>query len=301
MSAPRPIVCGATYLITRRVTERRFLLRPSKLVNGIFLYCLAFAARQTGVEVHGFVQMSNHWHGVVTDPLGRLPDFCQILHRLVACAMNAALGRAENFWSTDAPSYVRLHEPEKVLDELAYMMSNPVAAGLVADPQEWPGAITLGLGQAFTVRRPDGYFREGGAMPTEIMLRCTLPPSLSAMGITEAGRQLRRLVRERVQRATSGIRDQHRAFRGAARVVATPMDHVATTRETVRKRRPSFAAIDRAVREAAQAALRAFRLAYRAALDKWRAGDRAVRFPEGTFMMRLRFGVLCGPPQPAAA
>ena len=68
MSAPRLLMKGATYLITRRCTQRQFLLRPSPETNRTFLYCLVYAAQQTGVEVHGLVAISNHWRGVVTDP-----------------------------------------------------------------------------------------------------------------------------------------------------------------------------------------------------------------------------------------
>jgi REP element-mobilizing transposase RayT len=92
VSLPRMITKGASYLVTRRCTQRQFLLRPSAETNRIFVYCLAYAAKQTGVEIHGLVVMSNHWHGVVTDPEARLPEFLQILHRLIAAATNALLG-----------------------------------------------------------------------------------------------------------------------------------------------------------------------------------------------------------------
>jgi hypothetical protein len=35
MSLPRPVIAGETILITRRCTQRQFLLRPSSAVNGI--------------------------------------------------------------------------------------------------------------------------------------------------------------------------------------------------------------------------------------------------------------------------
>ena len=38
---------GVTYLITRTVIHRMFLLKPSSTVNDIFLYCLARAATTT--------------------------------------------------------------------------------------------------------------------------------------------------------------------------------------------------------------------------------------------------------------
>ena len=38
MTAPRQVLPGTTYLVTRRCAQRQFLLRPSKLVNEIFSY-----------------------------------------------------------------------------------------------------------------------------------------------------------------------------------------------------------------------------------------------------------------------
>jgi len=35
--APRQIVPGSTYLVTRRCSQRQFLLLPSKTVNRVFL------------------------------------------------------------------------------------------------------------------------------------------------------------------------------------------------------------------------------------------------------------------------
>jgi putative transposase len=297
MSAPRSIVPGATYLVTRRTTQRMLMLRPGAEANEIFLYCLAYAAQRTGVEIHGFVQMSNHWHGVVTDPLGRLPEFLQQLHRLVACAMNALLGRVENFWSCEAPSYVRLDDPDDVLDKLAYMAANPVAAGLVEDPREWPGMITTRLGEAHVARRPETYFAKRG-MPERVELACTVPPVLRCVGRDEADDQLRRLVRGKVQRAGNNLRAQGRSFLGARGVVEAPLFKAATTRETLRRRRPTFASADPVRRAAARERLRAFRVAYRAAFALWRSGDRSVRFPEGTYVMRVRHGACCGPPSP---
>jgi hypothetical protein len=41
---PGQLLPGISYLITRRCTQRNFLLRPSEHTNKIFEYCLAFGA-----------------------------------------------------------------------------------------------------------------------------------------------------------------------------------------------------------------------------------------------------------------
>src|SRR6266545_4007950 len=104
MTAPRQIIPGTTYLITRRCAHRQFLLKPSPVTTGIFLYVLAVAARRYGIQVHAFSVLSNHFHLVITDPDARLPAFEQYLDSLVARAVNASLGRFESFWAPPASS-----------------------------------------------------------------------------------------------------------------------------------------------------------------------------------------------------
>ena len=66
MSSPRPIIPGATYMVTRRTTQRLFLLAPSPWLEQLFLYCLAVATEHTGVVVHALTVMSNHYHLIAT-------------------------------------------------------------------------------------------------------------------------------------------------------------------------------------------------------------------------------------------
>ena len=137
---------GRIYLITRRCTQRQFLLRPSRTTNQNAEYCLALAAERTGVLLHAVCVMSNHWHGVMTDPEGRLPEFLETFHKLLAKAQNASLGRWENLWSSDKTSVVLLASESDVLDKMAYTLANPTVAGLVKSPDEWPGVISHRFG-----------------------------------------------------------------------------------------------------------------------------------------------------------
>jgi hypothetical protein len=45
MSLPRQVLPGSTYLVTRRCTQRQFLLKPTRLTCQIFAYCLAADGR----------------------------------------------------------------------------------------------------------------------------------------------------------------------------------------------------------------------------------------------------------------
>ena len=111
-------------MVTRRCTQRTFLLRPDAVANQVFLYCLAYAAQKTGVRVLYAMVMSNHHHAIVHDPDGVLPAFTQELHSLTARALNALRGRWENFWADEQPGQVELVEERDVLDKIAYAAAN---------------------------------------------------------------------------------------------------------------------------------------------------------------------------------
>ena len=51
MSMPRPVYPGATYLITRRVSQRMYLLRPSRTVDNIVHYKLPDGRTRTAFTV----------------------------------------------------------------------------------------------------------------------------------------------------------------------------------------------------------------------------------------------------------
>lgn len=165
MTMPREVKEDSTYLITRRCLERRFFLRPKRdgEARDTYLYCLALAAEEHGLEIHAFVALSNHHHAVVTDFLAEVPDFAKQLHTNVARAMNKVNGRGGTFWdSTVSYSAVLLVDDEAVLDKIVYTILNPVAARLVERPEEWPGAISLleqiASGEEIVVQRP-AFFR----------------------------------------------------------------------------------------------------------------------------------------------
>jgi putative transposase len=46
MPLPREVLPGRTYMITRRCTQRQFLLRPDSATNNAFMYCLAVATQR---------------------------------------------------------------------------------------------------------------------------------------------------------------------------------------------------------------------------------------------------------------
>jgi putative transposase len=281
--------------VTRRCSERRFFLRPSRIVNEIFLYVLAVAARRYGVDVHAFCVLSNHCHLILTDPDGRLPAFMQYLDSLVARAVNAALGRFEGFWASDGSySAVEPIEPADVVAKTAYVLANPVAAGLVRFGSEWPGLRTAPAqigGTRLAAKRPDIFFDPNGYMPATAEVELSVPPGFESAAEFRA--LLSSALRELEEHHQRAVAAQGRRFLGAPRVVAQNPFSRPPPGEPRFGLRPRIAARDKWRRIEALSQVKSFLRAYRQAWLDRRAGISDVRFPAGTYLLRVLHGVQC--------
>lgn len=288
MSVPRPIYKGATYLISRRCTQRQFLLRPSRVVDEVMKYSVALAAKRYRMRIHAIVAMSNHYHMVVTDPFGCLPDFERWLNSIVARALNASYGRWENFWATEQPSNVRLVTTEDVLAKMIYVATNPVAAGLVSHGEKWPGVRIFTPGTR-KVARPRIFFDKEGALPDFVELVISAPP------LQVSDHLACRAVLDGVAAKEAEIRG---AFRATKRLFGSPQQVVSQTitdspnsREPRRALSPRIACRNQWQRIEALQRCKQFIADYRDALVAWTNKVKDVVFPEGTFLMARRFAV----------
>jgi REP element-mobilizing transposase RayT len=119
-----------------------FLLDPDPVVVAAFMAALRLAAWRCGVELLGVCQMSNHYHLVVHDPEGRYPEFVAWLNARMTRRINAHRGRKDTLWEARQTSVVELGDADAVLEALAYIHLNPLAAGLVEEASEWAGVLT---------------------------------------------------------------------------------------------------------------------------------------------------------------
>jgi hypothetical protein len=231
--------------------------------------------------------MSNHIHLVVTDVRGVLPDFVRELDRMVAKAMNAVQGQWENLWSNDQPHYLTLGEDEDVVAKMAYAVANPVEAGLVKTPEEWPGVISWAIGDASleTVARPKEFFGERSRCPGEVELRMT------PTGIPRVAERFTAQLEAAVTKAHREMRRRGCKFLGPREVMRTSFVKRAKSLERKRGLTPRVAARNMFLRIAMLDARRQFLRDYHAAMEKWRAGDRHTTFPDGTWWMRVYHGV----------
>jgi len=279
--------------VTRRVTQRQFLLSPSPTINRIVLYCIALAAAETGVQVHAVCVLSNHIHLVVTDPHACLPQFCYIAFKYIGKCVNAHRGRWENLFAGGVqPSYVRLSDAGSMLDKIAYVVANPVEAGLVRSSSQWPG-VNLWRAGTYKVRRPNIFFRECGPTPEALKLRIEAPPLGSGLLRREVLERVGLAVAERESSLRASHRDSGRRFLGVSQVLAQKPTDSPETKAPRRGLSPRVATRDRWRRIESLQRLRQFCDDYRLARRAWCEGNHRVVFPAGVYQMRLDYGVRC--------
>ncbi|MBW2527118.1 MAG: transposase [Deltaproteobacteria bacterium] len=292
MTLPRRIVPGQSYLITRRTLRRHFLLRPDARLNQLFLYLVAVFAEKFHMQVSALQVLSDHYHMVVTDPLGHLPHFLQQLHRTLALAVKELRNWDGPLWEPCAVSEVALLTAEAEAQEMVYTWLNVVRAGLVSDPSHWPGLATnlddVGA-RSITAQRPEQYLDpDSGLWPETATLKLTLPPKLAALGGRQARAMLRREFQSQREEVEAERRDKglDRAV-GAKRCLQVSPYERASSWEPKRSESPAIAVgrglgelFDKAKKELVQ-----FYRCYREALANWCEGKRGVVFPAGTWWL----------------
>jgi putative transposase len=298
MTAPRRVLPGTIYLVTRRCSQRQFFLRPSKATNRLLGYLLAVAAERFRVDVHAFCAMSNHIHLVVTDREAKLPEFGRFFDSLVGRAMNARLGRREHFWAPPSFSAVALTQPADVVDKITYTLANPVTAGLVCRGELWPGLWSSPRapeGHRLEFERPVAFFRKRGAtsLPKRASLRLSAPAGLDPGWYR---REIASALAIRERTAALELASCGRGFMGPRRVLAQS-PHASPLHGQPRGGfNPRVACKDKWRRIQALGELVAFLQDYRRALAAWRSGVERVLFPAGTYLMRVFHRAPCEAP-----
>ncbi|MCU0690998.1 MAG: hypothetical protein MUF54_06305 [Polyangiaceae bacterium] len=287
MTRPRCIVPGGTFFVSRRTCRGMFRLHPGSRTNRILLYCLAYAAERTGVQIHAYIAMSSYHHIIGTDPLGKLPVFLHLLHMLTAKALNASQGQWENLWAPEHTCVVRLAEVQDILGKIAYVGADSVNAGLVRHPDDWPGVILWRPGTRVIATRPEVFFRS--VAPGEIELRIVQPAG-AHYEPQQWNEMVHAAVAQEVRSARASVEATGLPFLGRDRVLKASFLAKAKLYEQKRGINPLLAAKDITKRRAFLIAQKLFRAAYRVALDAWRAGNRSAVFPFGTWWMRVHHG-----------
>jgi putative transposase len=146
VSKPRPVFKGATFMSTRRVRGRTYLLRPSEHTNNIVGYVLAVQAKS---------------------------GTC-------ACTPCASWGTITTLFraTPQQGSRVALESDGDIIAQIAYAMANPVEAGLVREGSSWPGLRAAWPHKPMVFTRPTTYFSDAknSPWPARAELALARPP-----------------------------------------------------------------------------------------------------------------------------
>src|SRR5690606_2497490 len=299
MTQPRYIVPGETILITVRSIARFYLLRPDPELVEAIKYCLGHYAAKHDLALNAVCVMSTHLHLVDYDRDGNRSLFLRDLSRGIANVVKALRGwRGPVF--RPKPNIVRLLTEQAIVDKIAYVLANPVAGGAVRRFVEWPGLCDAGgLSERLqqSVGRPAYFFSKTSELPERAVFELELPASLvTAYGLPKGRRMIRKATARHEVQAQEEIKRQNWKVLGPTHCLRISPFRRAKVYEVFGAREPTFAVLGggKALYIVPVAQLRAFRTAYRTALEQWRKRKRHVCFPRGTWLMRVQHGVLCG-------
>ncbi len=252
------------------------------------------------MQIHAFCAMSNHLHVVFTDPDGSAPLFVQAMNQSIARYVNCSLGRFGAMWEGGArPNYCVLPESGDVFDKVVYTLTNPVKAGLVSEHHLWPGAISdagqIGMG-SITTKRPRKFFAktdDATLLTRELIL--TPVPGAQAMGQKDYGRYLEQRVSEVEAAIAADRKARGERWLGRKGCLALDPFDAPKTKWKPFSRNPKVSSRNEDARKAQIRHQKNFREQYREAKRTFREGHRDIPFPEGTFAMRVHWGVAVVP------
>ena len=134
---PRLTVPGYPHHLIQRGNNRQPMFTDQADYKRLLEY-LREAAQRYGVAIHAYVLMGNHFHLLVTpeDEHG-LPGMMQTLGRRYVRVYNNLHGRTGTLW--EGRYKATIIESERYLIAcMAYIELNPVRAGMVSDPADYP-------------------------------------------------------------------------------------------------------------------------------------------------------------------
>jgi putative transposase len=129
--------------------------------------CLAYAARRCGVSIHAYVFMTNHVHLMVTpERATSTARMMQSIGRLYVQYFNARCGRTGTLWEGRYKAAI-VDDEGYLLTCMRYVELNPVRAGMVMDPRDYPWSShrANALGENDDLVRPHPIYLRLGCMP----------------------------------------------------------------------------------------------------------------------------------------
>jgi putative transposase len=147
---PRLTVPGYPHHIIQRGNNRQAIFSSNSDYEAL-LEMLDEHSRQSKVAIHAYVLMSNHFHLLATPEASEaIPQLMQAVGRRYVRRFNQRHARTGTLWEGRYRSTL-IQTERYLLACMAYIDLNPVRAGLVADPGDYPWSSY----SHYVGRRPD--------------------------------------------------------------------------------------------------------------------------------------------------
>jgi putative transposase len=134
---PRLTVPGYPHHVIQRGNNRQMIFATVR-DRELLLEALTESAAKFGVAIHAYVLMGNHFHLLATpETKDGLPQMMQALGRRYVRWFNQSQGRTGTLWEGRYKSTL-IQTDRYLLACMAYIDLNPVRAGLVEHPRDYP-------------------------------------------------------------------------------------------------------------------------------------------------------------------
>jgi putative transposase len=137
---------GLTYHVTGRGNEKKPIFLDD-LDRNRFLLLLTIVADHYQIDCHAVCQMTNHYHAVLTTKRANLSAAMQTLNGEYASVFNRYHRRVGHLFQDRFGAQIVQHGAY-FLTVCRYVARNPLRAGMVSRPEEWPWSsyrATVGL------------------------------------------------------------------------------------------------------------------------------------------------------------
>jgi hypothetical protein len=288
--------------ITTRTFQGRLLLRPSPELTDIIFGIVGKAQALYGMTIHAFVFLSTHAHFLLSpNSASQLALFMQFVNANVAKEAGRLHAWRERLWSRRYRSIV-VADDQAAHARLRYILAHGAKEGLLGSPAAWPGpnciaALTTGavIRGTWFDRSKEFLARQRGenVAPSQFAssfdVKLTPLPGLQHLTADQRQAEIRRVVAEIKAKAEAENREKGRTPMTVEAILA--QDPHSKPSSTDRSPAPFVHATEDSTEKA-------FRAAYRAFVDAFRAGALRLRehapelrdlFPLGAFPPRLPF------------
>jgi len=130
------VFCGAVYHVMARGNRKQMIFTDSR-DRRQFLKIVAIALQKFGAECYGYSLMGNHYHLVIHTPRGNIARVMHHVDMLYARYVNWRHRVTGHLF--EAPyTAILIDDTSYLRNAIAYVLRNPVEAGLVKAAEQWP-------------------------------------------------------------------------------------------------------------------------------------------------------------------